>query len=167
MRDPRFHRTVILLAEHTEQAAMGLVLNRPSDLLAAEVVPLLADVVAEREPLYEGGPVGPESVLALAEFSDPGAAAAIAFGSVGFVAADRPADEIAAATRRLRLYCGYAGWGPGQLEGELAEEAWFLEPAAVADVFCSPGEPLWSAVLDRKGGRFRLIARMPDDPSVN
>jgi len=165
--DPRFHRTVVLLAEHTREAAMGVVLNRPSDLLAAEVVPLLTDVVTDSEPLYSGGPVQPQSVLALAEFTDPAAAAAIAFDHVGFVAADRPADEIAAETRRLRVFCGYAGWGPGQLEGELSEEAWFLGRADAGDVFSPAAAGLWSAVLDRMGGRFRLIARMPDDPSVN
>ena len=65
------------------------------------------------------------------------------------------------------MFLGYAGWGPGQLEGELAQEAWFLEPASPQDVFADRPDELWRRVLERKGGHYRLLARIPDDPSLN
>jgi putative transcriptional regulator len=66
-----------------------------------------------------------------------------------------------------RVFAGYAGWGPGQLDGELERDDWIVEPAQVADVFSEEPEALWGAVLERKGGQYALVARMPDDPSQN
>jgi putative transcriptional regulator len=71
------------------------------------------------------------------------------------------------ATDRRRVFAGYAGWGPGQLEAELERDDWILEDATVADVFPEDPLDLWTTVLERKGGQFRLLARMPVDPSVN
>ena len=70
-------------------------------------------------------------------------------------------------TERGRVFAGYAGWGPGQLDEELRSGDWILEPAGPQDVFCDEPESLWSAVLARKGGRFALLATMPLDPTLN
>jgi putative transcriptional regulator len=67
--------------------------------------------------------------------------------------------------RAVRVYAGHAGWAPGQLDGELEQDAWIVEPAHAADPF--EGGDLWSEVLDRKGGGYTLLARMPEDPSLN
>jgi putative transcriptional regulator len=146
---------------------MGLVLNRPTEISAAEAAPVLGAVVSADDCLWEGGPVQPASLMALADFRDPEESAAIAFGTIGFVGSDREPGDVAAVVSRVRVFAGYAGWGPGQLDGELDEEAWFVAAARADDVFCEAPARLWATVLDRQGGRLRLVARMPEDPSRN
>src|SRR5690606_32362653 len=115
--------------------------------------------------VYVGGPVQPSAVVALAEHEDPETAGAIAFGNIGFVHAD--ADGEMGALGRVRVFAGYAGWGAGQLEQELEQEAWIVELAQPDDVFTDDPAQLWSSVLRRKGGQYALLARMPLDPSLN
>src|SRR4051812_33685789 len=91
LEDPNFHRTVVLVTEHTANGAMGLVLNRPAETPVEEIAPELSLLVDSREPVYVGGPVGEEAVIVLAEFDDPSEAAAPVMGGLGFVPAD--ADE--------------------------------------------------------------------------
>jgi putative transcriptional regulator len=167
LRDPNFRRTVVLVAEHGEGGAMGVILNRPLAAAAAEALPSLADLVEPDEVVFAGGPVEPEAVIVLAEFEDPAEAAAIVFADVGFVRSDADPALLPEATRRARPFAGYAGWGEGQLEAELAEGAWIVEDAIPEDVFCGLPDELWAAVLRRKGGRFALVATMPPDPSLN
>lgn len=168
--DPNFRRTVVFIAEHTDEGAMGLVLNRPADAFVEDTVP---DLVAYAEdpgaPVYVGGPVQPEAVIVIAEFDDPSLSPAIVLeDDVGFVPADAADhDLLAAATRRARVFAGHSGWGPGQLEGELGERAWIVEPAIRDDVFTEDPDGLWSTVMRRKGGEYRLIATMPEDPALN
>jgi putative transcriptional regulator len=156
-----FQRAVILVLAHGEEGAMGVVLNRPSELDVGDAVPVLADEVSDDEMVYMGGPVSPRAVVALAEFDDPADAANNVFGAVGVLDPER----IDASVRRLRVFSGYAGWGPGQLEMELEQEAWFVVPALADDPFTD--EDLWPLALRRKGGRYALLARMPADPSLN
>jgi len=167
--DPNFRRTVVLIAEHTDEGALGLVLNRPAEMSVAEAVPDLAWIAESGDaPVFAGGPVGADSVIVLAEFDDPDLAAAVVLDDVGFVpAAGTDPDLLAATTRRTRVFAGHAGWGPGQLEEEMAERSWIVEPATVEDVFTDEPDDLWSAVLRRKGDEWRLLATMPLDPSRN
>jgi putative transcriptional regulator len=164
--DPNFKRTVVLVTEHGEEGAAGLVLNRPSPAPVAELVPQLEPLVDDGEQVYVGGPVQPNAVLVLGEFVDPDDAAVPLFGSLGFPALDEP-DEIVPVTTRRRIFAGYAGWGAGQLEDELEREDWILEPALPDDAFTEAPEALWADVLRRKGGVYELVARIPEDPSVN
>jgi len=164
--DPNFVRTVVLVTEHTEEGAMGLVLNRPASVTVAEAVPHLAPLVGDGDPVFVGGPVQPQAVLALADLEDPSDAAAIALAGIGFLPADVDPGELEG-VNRARVYAGYAGWGTGQLESELEEGAWIIEPAVPEDVFATDAEGLWSAVLRRKGGTYAVLAMMPADPSVN
>ena len=164
--DPNFRRTVVLVTEHTEDGAAGLVLNRPTESEVSDIVPALESLVDDGEPIFMGGPVQPNGVLVLGEFLDPDDAAVPLFGSLGFPSLDEP-DEVVPLTTRRRIFAGYAGWGSGQLEDELAREDWILEEAQPDDAFTeAPGE-LWADVLRRKGGIYELVARMPEDPSVN
>jgi putative transcriptional regulator len=165
--DPNFRRTVVLITEHTEEGAMGVVLNRAAPIEVADAIPHLAGLAGEGALVYVGGPVQQEAVVALAELDDPSVAAAIAFESVGYLPSDVDPDEIGGAIRQLRIYAGYSGWGPGQLEGELEESAWIVEPAIVEDVFAADPDGLWSSVLRRKGGPFAVLATIPPDPSLN
>jgi putative transcriptional regulator len=164
--DPNFFRTVVLITEHNEEGAAGLVLNRPSPAPVAELVPQLEELAADGEQVWVGGPVQPEAVLVLGEFLDLDDAAVPLFGSLGFPSLEAPA-EVAVATTRRRVFAGYAGWGAGQLEAEIARDDWFLEPSLPDDPFTQAPEELWAEVLRRKGGIFELVARMPEDPRVN
>jgi putative transcriptional regulator len=165
--DPNFRRTVVLITEHTEEGAAGLVLNRRSGTSVADAVPNLAPLVEDEELVYVGGPVQQEAVLCLAEFDDPEDAAILVVDHVGFVPGDGDFGLIAGGTRRARVFAGYAGWGPGQLEAELEANSWIVEDAARTDLFADPGLDLWGSILHARGGVYRLIALMPDDPSQN
>lgn len=166
--DPNFRRAVVLITEHSDAGAMGVVLNRPSDTTVDEVVPDLVPLVDGDELVHVGGPVAATSVVVLAEFDEPGAAALLVDGDLGFVpaeAADRAA--FADVLRRRRVFAGHAGWGPGQLEGELEEDAWIVEPPMREEIFTEDAAGLWAAVLRRKGRRYALLSTMPLDPSMN
>ena len=165
--DPNFRRTVVLISEHSEEGAMGVVLNRPSEHTVAEAVPDLADVVEPGDHVHIGGPVQPTGVVVLAEFDDVSAAAAVVLDDVGFLSAEADMEVLEEVTRRVRVFAGISGWGPGQLESELERDDWIVEPARREDLFADDSEGLWSQVLERKGGRYALVARMPLDPSMN
>jgi putative transcriptional regulator len=167
LRDPNFIRTVVLVSVHSEEGAMGVVLNRPSEVTVSEAVPQLEDAVAEEEPVYVGGPVQPSSIVFLAEFLDPSPAGLLVLGRIGFPAPDAGIEELTEATARRRVFAGYAGWGEGQLDAEVQEGDWIAHTALPEDVFTDLPEELWATVLTRKGGSYALIARMPADPSVN
>ena len=164
--DPNFRRTVVLIAHHDEEGAVGVVLNRPLDLTVDEAVPALSTLVEPGSPVLTGGPVEPEAVVVLADFTDPSLAEVIALGSIGFLPPEAD-DDIGASIRRARVFAGYAGWGSGQLEAELDEDSWIVEPARPEDVFHPDPGQLWDDVLRRKGTAFDLIRLMPVDPSMN
>jgi putative transcriptional regulator len=166
LADPNFARAVVLITEHNDEGAMGVVLNRPSETAVGEVAAELEGLAAD-EPVFIGGPVQPQALVVLAEFNDPEAAAWIVAADVGFVSAETDQEDLERAIRRGRVYAGYSGWGAGQLESELAEDAWIVEPPMPAELFPDDPLALWQDVLARKGGQFALIARMPDDPSLN
>lgn len=165
--DPNFWRTVVLVVEHTEEGALGLVLNRPSETSVGDAVPQLEELVDLTEPLFVGGPVQPSAVMVLAEFEDATDAALLAFGDVGVLGVASSPEEISAGVRTGRAFVGHAGWGPGQLDDELERGDWILEPAQSEDAFSADPQELWAEVLTRKGGSYALIARMPPDPSMN
>lgn len=169
MLDPNFARTVILVIGHSGEGAMGLVLNRPSEAGVVDAIPELAGIEEVDAVVHVGGPVQPTAVLLVADFEEavgPGDDEERVLETIGLVGADE-LDRLEAMTRRARVFAGYAGWGPGQLESELEREDWIVEPADPDDVFAAEAGALWSSVLDRKGGRFALLARMPVDPSLN
>jgi putative transcriptional regulator len=165
--DPNFQRTVVLIAEHGDDGAMGVVLNRPGELEVAEAAPVLADLVEPGAAVHVGGPVQPTGVVIVGQFLDPERAAVQVFDDIGFVAGDPDFDELGSELHRARVFAGLAGWSPGQLEAEIEREDWILEQATDDDVFTDNPGRLWSTVLERKGGSFTLLARMPLDPSLN
>ncbi|MEA2282599.1 MAG: putative transcriptional regulator [Solirubrobacteraceae bacterium] len=166
--DPNFARTVVLIAEHTDEGAMGLVLNRPAETLVDEAVPDLGWMSSDDARVWVGGPVAETAVIVLAEWDRPELAGALVEPDLGFVGAevDQPA-QLDGAIRRARVFAGHAGWGPGQLESELAEESWIVEAPLREEIFTLDPDALWAGVLRRKGSRFALLATMPLDPSVN
>ncbi len=146
---------------------MGVVLNRPSVVTVGDAVPPLAELVDADEVVHVGGPVQPQAIVVLGDFVDSGQSAALVIGSIGFLPGEIESADDVPGVARARVYAGYAGWGAGQLESELAEDSWIVEPAQPDDVFTSDPDGLWSAVLRRKGGPFAILASMPLDPRVN
>jgi putative transcriptional regulator len=156
-----FRRAVVLVLEHTPEGAMGVVLNRESETPVAEAVPALAELPGADDLVRLGGPVAPESVVALGDFADPEEAGTPVLGPLGTLDPEGSNSSL----RRVRVYAGYAGWGPGQLDGELEQGAWIVQAAEADDPFRD--DDIWSEALRRKGGGYRLLATMPADPSLN
>jgi len=165
--DPNFWRTVVLIVEHTDDGALGLVLNRPSETSVGDAVPQLRALLELDDQLFIGGPVQPSAVIVLAEFEDPVDAALLSFDDVGVLATGVSLEQPLDGVRRARAFVGHSGWGPGQLDSELERGDWIPEPARREDTFSAAARGLWSEVLTRKGGSYALVARMPADPSVN
>lgn len=164
--DPNFRQTVVLVGEHSDEGAIGVVLTRSAGIPVHEVVPALADVLPPGAELFLGGPVRPDAGIVVAEFERPDLAPRLVFGSIGFVTDGTDLQSLTG-VRRARVFGGYSGWGPGQLEREIAEDSWIIEPARPDDVFCAEPDKLWRDVLTRKGGNFALLATMPPNPSLN
>jgi putative transcriptional regulator len=164
--DPNFRHTVVLVGEHNEDGALGVVLNRPLDVAVAEAAPTLGALVEPEEALYHGGPVQPHSPVLVAEFTRPELADILIFGSVGFLVGEIP-EDIRFSLVRGRVFAGYSGWGPGQLESEMEQDSWIVDPARVDDVFTTAPDLLWSRVLKRKGPAYHQMSRIPFDPSMN
>jgi putative transcriptional regulator len=166
--DDNFHRTVVLMLEHTADGAVGVVLNRPSTLRTRETLPdEYTGAIPDDDVIHEGGPVDPESVILLADFFGPDDPAGLAIGSIGVVDPSTDFATLPGRIRAIRAFGGYSGWAPGQLEAELEDDAWIDAVCVPSDVFTVTPDALWSEVLDRKGGNYRLVARMPLDPSLN
>jgi putative transcriptional regulator len=165
---PNFDRTVVLLLEHGDGGAVGLVLNRPSDTRVAEALPGWELLAAEPSQVFVGGPVSEDAAIALgaARRPDPGSGFMPVVGEVGTIDLHRDPDEVWDDITAVRIFAGYAGWGPGQLEDELANHAWVVLPGEADDVM-GPPEDLWRRVLRRQGGTTAWLANAPTDPSVN
>jgi putative transcriptional regulator len=164
--DPNFRRTVVLVGEHSDEGALGVILNRASEATVDEAVPELALLVDGLGLVHVGGPVQPSAIVVLADFEEPDRAGSLVVDSIGFLPAEVDPDELGV-LRRARVFAGYAGWGPGQLDAELEDGSWIVEPAVPDDVFTVVPEELWGDVLRRKGGPFEVLASMPLDPSLN
>jgi putative transcriptional regulator len=165
--DPNFRRTVVLLTAHTDDGAIGLVLNRPSEATVDDAVPSLSPLAGAEATVFAGGPVNSSGVSMLAEFDDVSEAGVEVFRDIGFVALDAALEGDAPALRRRRVFAGVASWAGGQLEQELETEDWIVEPASNDDVFGDDPDTLWERVLQRMGGSYAVVARMPFDPSLN
>ncbi len=165
--DPNFRRTVVLIGEHGDEGAMGVVLNRVSGTLVEEAVPPMAPLTGPDELVHLGGPVQPDAVVVLADFADVEQAEVAIVDSVGFLPAEIEDTSAIGELRGVRVFAGYAGWGPGQLEDELEEGAWIVAAAHSSDVFTTSPEMLWRDVLRREGGPLAVLSLLPDDPRVN
>lgn len=165
LHDPNFRKTVVLIAHHDDDGAMGLVLSRPSDVSGADAAPSLDGFPGSSDPVFVGGPVEPTALMVLAEFDDLEDAASPIIGRLGFMPADAEPSDLS--IQRLRIFAGYSGWSSGQLEAELAEPAWLVVDADPDDAFAEDPDELWRTVLRRHGGPLTLMEQMPFDPSLN
>jgi putative transcriptional regulator len=161
LADPNFRRTVLLMIAHDAEGAVGLVLNRPTDIPIADALPPWQDASAPPACLYIGGPVQPDAAIGLG--SGPSAATDLVLGDLGAVDLDGAADGHA----HVRVFIGYAGWGAGQLDGEMARGDWLVVDAQVDDVLSRSPEQLWRDVLRRQRAPVSLFAHAPEDASLN
>jgi putative transcriptional regulator len=166
--EPTFYRSVILILAHGEEGALGVVVNRPSDLGVLEVLPEWYGVTAEPAVLFVGGPVGDGAVICLGRAEGGGPADEHrVVGPVGMIDLEDDPHTVQASVREVRIYGGYAGWSPGQLEQEIAEEAWVVADAEPDDVFAPDPDALWTRILQRQRGPAAWLANFPPDPSMN
>jgi putative transcriptional regulator len=173
--DPNFRRTVILIVEdEPEEGTLGVVLNRPTEVQVGQVLESWTELVTGPSVVFKGGPVSPNSALALALAcgdDEPLGWRSLDGSSltarIGLVDLEAPPELLAGGITSLRVFAGYAGWGPGQLQSEIEEGAWYVLPGEPSDAFLSEPEQLWPAVLRRQGGEFAIVATYPDDPMLN
>jgi len=173
--DPNFARAVVLVLEHDDDGALGLVLNRPTTTPIDEVLQGWSALAAEPANLYGGGPVEPSAVVGLAVARLRTDAARGDTGDLGVAIVGRirtidPTGDpglLADEVERARIFAGYSGWGPGQLESELAQDAWLVVDAQPEDVISDDPQELWHTVMGRQDGAVRLMATFPDDPRLN
>jgi len=163
-----FHRTVILICEHDAQGAFGLVLNRYAGPKVGEA--LVADLpeAIKEQPLFIGGPVQPQALSYLHTDLFLPDGNVMANLSVGHALEEL--QDLASAfssTQRLKVFAGYAGWSPGQLDDEMRRETWLTHPASVELIYHPEPENLWRHILRLKGVEYRLLAEAPEDPSLN
>ncbi|MGP3983296.1 YqgE/AlgH family protein [Streptomyces sp. KR80] len=175
LADPNFDRAVVLLLDHDEEGSLGVVLNRPTPVDVGDILEPWAALAGEPGVVFQGGPVSMDSALGVAVV--PGEAETFVgegplgwrrvHGAIGLVDLEAPPELLAAALGSLRIFAGYAGWGPGQLEEELVEGAWYVVESEPGDVSSPDPEQLWRAVLRRQRNELAMVATYPDDPSLN
>ncbi|MER5259335.1 MULTISPECIES: YqgE/AlgH family protein [unclassified Streptomyces] len=191
LADPNFDRAVVLLLDHDEEGSLGVVLNRPTPVDVADILDGWGDLAGAPGVVFQGGPVSLDSALGVAvipgeEDSTSSASSASSapgsrprpgrgepigwrrvHGAIGLVDLDTPPELLAPALGSLRIFAGYAGWGPGQLEDELVEGAWYVVESEPGDVSSPDPERLWRAVLRRQRSELAMVATYPDDASLN
>lgn len=169
LTDDLFSRSVILMLQHDEETAEGVILNKPLETSVDDVLPGWQQGSSEPQRVFQGGPVQLDSALGLV--SIPGDDTTIGikrlFGSVGLVDLDAPPVVVMPEVAGLRIYAGYSGWEGDQLEREIREGAWFVVPAEAGDAFSREPDALWTAVLRRQRSTLALVSTFPADPSLN
>jgi putative transcriptional regulator len=165
--DPDFARAVVFVIDHDEEGALGVVLNRASDVPVDDAVDAFGPLVPAPGVLFGGGPVEPDALVAIGRSRRPGSADTTIVEGLRLVDLDEDPLTLGAEVEQVRLFAGYAGWAPGQLESELWQGAWVVLDAEPHDVFTSTPGTLWRDVLARQPGRLRLLATYPEDPARN
>jgi putative transcriptional regulator len=171
LEDPNFDRVVVYVLEHHDAGALGVIINRPTEEQLEEPLDRWTDLQREPGAVFAGGPVEPDALIALAHTTQTMVDATEELSPVaGNVAsADLSADPalVSVAVDAVRIFRGYAGWGPGQLEAEIDAGAWLVIDTEPGDVFTPDPDGLWRAVLRRQDGRLAWLAEAPDDLSWN
>ena len=173
IEEPTFRRAVILLLDHSAEGSLGVVLNEPSNLEVDDVIPGWSEVL---EPLVAvGGPVQTDSGVAVARVHtglgmDPPEGVRMVSGPWAVVDLDALPDSVLGHIVAARLFLGYAGWGPGQLDSELGMQSWWVVESSPDDLAFGGVEDrkvAWRSVLRRQRNDLRLIADYPDNATFN
>jgi putative transcriptional regulator len=163
--DPNFYRSVVLICSHDDEGAFGLILNRPLDAPVANHIDEWSPHVVEPPVVFEGGPVQRSTAVGLA-LGPVNRDWTIEVGP-GFGLIDLDEDPSVVELRALRVFSGYAGWGAGQLDAEIASDGWFVVDRWSGDAFSEAPEGLWKRVLHRQGSDLAIYANFPEDPNLN
>ncbi len=168
LRGSFFQRTVVLICQHDAEGAFGLVLNRATGSNAGDMIVADLPDTLKGSPLYLGGPVQPSALSFLHSDAFIPEANVLPNLSLGH-SLDSLIEigESFSATRKIKMFAGYAGWSPGQLEDEMKRKAWLTHPASLDLVFDAQPDQLWQKILRSKGWKYRLLAQMPEDLSLN
>lgn len=170
LQDPNFDRTVVIGVGHESDGVLGVVLNRATERKVVHYLDQWADLAGHPAVLFEGGPVQPDAAIGLgwrkadAPFNE---AFRPVLGRLGTLDLSREPDEVAPLLEGMRVFTGYAGWSPGQLEDEIEAGAWMVFDALPADPFSANPEELWGMVWKRQGGLLSAVAHFPADPAMN
>jgi putative transcriptional regulator len=170
LADGVFNQTVVLILDSDEDGALGVIVNEISQTPLEAVLPEWVAAVSEPQMLFHGGPVSPNGAICLASVASLGEEPPgwrPLFDNVGLLHLDTPIEIVTGAYRDLRIFAGYAGWAPGQLQSELATGMWHVVRADYDDVFGDHPTELWRAVLRRQGGTLALFATWVEDPDLN
>lgn len=172
LRDPNFHRTVVLIIEHQTAGTVGVVLNRPSEVAVRDVLPLWSAHATVPQSLYVGGPVQQRAALCVAALpagmdAEHTEGMIKVTGSLALISLNADPDLMAPRLRGLRVFAGYAGWSEGQLAAEINRGDWLVVPALADDVLAPVDTDLWSRMLRRQGMPMALLATYPADPALN
>jgi putative transcriptional regulator len=171
--DPNFDQTVVLILAHGDDGSLGVVLNRPGPLSATERLSAWDPALVGDGVIFDGGPVNPDAMIGLAVRA-PGATGAPpdglmteVFPEVGMVDLGNPHEDAWRFLGALRVFAGYAGWGPGQLFGEVAAGGWWIVGAEPSDVSTDRPRSLWRDVLRRQPGSLALVSSYSRSPELN
>ncbi|WP_435245768.1 YqgE/AlgH family protein [Streptomyces sp. NRRL F-5630] len=173
LADPNFARAVVLVLDHDAEGTLGVVLNRPTPVGVDDILEGWGSLAGAPGVVFEGGPVSLDSALGVAVVpGEPGGRTSPlgwrrVHGAIGLVDLETPPELLAAALGALRIFAGYAGWGPGQLDGELEAGAWYVVDAEPGDISAERPEALWREVLRRQRGTLAMMATYPEDASLN
>jgi putative transcriptional regulator len=169
LRDPNFARTVILVLDHDGDGTLGVVVNRPTEVGVGDVLPSWSGRTSSPDVVFQGGPVALDNALGLACVlgDDEPVGWRPLYAGVGLIDLDAPPEVLAAGLGALRIFAGYAGWSPGQLQDEIDEGAWYVVEAELGDAFSDTPGRLWRSVLRRQRSDLALLATFPDDPTLN
>jgi len=174
LADPNFDRAVVLLLDHDEKGSLGVVLNRPTPVDVGDILEGWADLAGAPGVVFQGGPVSLDSALGIAVIPGGGVSGERTplgwrrvHGAIGLVDLEAPPELLAKALGSLRIFAGYSGWGPGQLQDELTDGAWYVVESEPGDVSSPAPERLWREVLRRQRSELAMVATYPDDPSLN
>jgi putative transcriptional regulator len=173
LTSPQFRRAVVLLLDHDDDGALGVILNRPTNTSVHEVLPDWIDLVSHPDVIFSGGPVSTDSALGVASVRNLSAVHESPLGwrrlyeRTGLVDLDTPPALLEDALSGLRIYAGYAGWHTGQLEAEIQEGAWYVVSSDPLDIFGADPEDMWRRILRRQPGNLGFVATFPDDPAMN
>ncbi len=163
-----FHRTVILVCQHDEDGAFGLVLNKPANSKVEESMGRELPESLWEEPLLIGGPVQSEALSYL--HTDQFILEANVIPGLHLGHSIKGLIELGESfspTRKVRVFAGYSGWTGGQLEEEMKRKAWLTHPASLELVFERDPAQLWQQILRLKGWKYELLAQSPEDLSRN
>lgn len=170
LTDDLFARSVVLVLQHDELTAEGVILNKPLDTPVDDVLPGWQPGSSQPQRVFQGGPVQLDSAIGLAGLPgdlEPPPGIKRLFGAISLVDLDSPQEIIRPQVSALRIFAGYSGWSAQQLAEERARGGWYSVDAEVGDIFDENPTTLWRRVLRRQGGSLGWVSTYPVDPDLN